>query len=53
MTQGGKQIIGSPFPTYGAGHVALGLKAGSRTIGRYIDTGKLYKNRYTFYSDLI
>jgi hypothetical protein len=50
---GGKQIIGSPFSTYGAGHVALGLRAGSRIIGRYIDTGKLYKNRYTFYSDLV
>ena len=49
----GKELTGSPFSTYGAGHVALGLKAGSRTIGRYIDTGKLYKNRYTFYSDLI
>lgn len=39
---GGKQIIGSPSSTYGAGHEALGLKAGSRIIGRYIDTGKMY-----------
>jgi hypothetical protein len=50
---GGKQIIGSPFSTYGAGHEALGLKAGSRIIGRYIDTGKMYKGRYTFVSALI
>jgi|SRR5882757_3858596 hypothetical protein len=49
---GGKQIKGSPFSTYGAGHEALGLKAGSRIIGRYIDTGKMYRDRYTFYSVL-
>lgn len=46
----GKQITGSPFSTYGAGHVALGLRTNSRVIGRYIDTGKAYKARYTFSS---
>jgi hypothetical protein len=46
----GKELIGSPFSTYGAGHVALGLRAGSRVIGRYIDTGKAYKGRYIFSS---
>lgn len=46
----GKELTGSPFSTYGAGHVALGLRAGSRVIGRYIDTGKAYKARYIFSS---
>jgi hypothetical protein len=46
----GKELTGSPFSTYGAGHVALGLRAGSRVIGRYIDTGKAYKGRYIFSS---
>jgi len=49
-TEGGKEITGSPFSTYGSGHVALGLRAGSRVIGRYIDTGKAYKNKYVFSS---
>ncbi len=47
---GGKELEGSPFSTYGAGHVALGLRAGSRVIGRYIDTGKASKDRYIFSS---
>ncbi len=46
----GKQIANSPFSTYRAGHVAIGLLAGSMVISRYIDTGKVYKNRFTFYS---
>lgn len=46
----GKELTGSPFLSYGAGHVALGLRAGSRVIGRYIDTGKAYKGRYIFSS---
>jgi hypothetical protein len=49
-TEGGKELTGSPFSTYGSGHVALGLRAGSRVIGRYIDTGKAYKSKYIFTS---
>jgi hypothetical protein len=49
-TEGGKELTGSPFSTYGSGHVAIGLKAGSRVIGRYIDTGKAYKGKYIFSS---
>ena len=45
-----KELNGSPFSTYGAGHVAIGLKPGSRVIGRYIDTGKAYKDKYIFSS---
>ena len=41
-----KEVKGSPFSTYGDGHEVLGLKRGSRVIGRYIDTGKLYKDKY-------
>ena len=43
-------VNGSPFSTYGDGHEAIGLKRGSRVIGRYIDTGKKYKNIYLFSS---
>jgi hypothetical protein len=35
-----KEFKGSPFTTYGAGHEVLGLRRSSRTIGRYIDTGR-------------
>ena len=45
-----KEVKGSPFSTYGDGHEVLGLKRGSRVIGRYIDTGKLYKDKYKFSS---
>lgn len=45
-----KELKGSPFSTYGAGHVAIGLKPASRVAGRYIDTGKAYKDRYLFSS---
>lgn len=43
-------VNGSPFSTYGDGHEAIGIKRGSRVIGRYIDTGKRYKNIYLFSS---
>jgi len=49
-SEGNKELIGSPFSTYGAGHEALGLRRGSRVIGRYIDTGKAYKDKYIFSS---
>ena len=45
-----KELTGSPFSTYGAGHVTIGLLPGSRVIGRYIDTGKVYKGKYIFSS---
>nr|UPX01507.1 LAGLIDADG endonuclease [Fusarium boothii] len=45
-----KEVKDSPFSTYGDGHEVLGLKRGSRVIGRYIDTGKLYKDKYRFAS---
>lgn len=44
----GVKFEGSPFPTYGAAHQAIGLLANSRVVGRYINTGKLYKNMYLF-----
>lgn len=45
-----KILKGSPFSTYGDGHEVLGLRRSSRTIGRYIDTGKKYKDKYLFSS---
>ena len=47
---GFSELKGSPFSTYGAGHEAIGLKRSSRVIGRYIDTGKVYKDKYIFSS---
>ena len=44
------ELKGSPFSTYGDGHEAIGLKRGSRVIGRYIDTEKNYKNKFLFRS---
>jgi len=49
-SEGYKELKGSPFSTYGAAHVVIGLKSGSRVIGRYIDTGKAYKDKYIFTS---
>lgn len=45
-----KELKGSPFSTYGDGHEILGLNRGSRVIGRYINTGKKYMNKYIFSS---
>lgn len=45
-----KELKNSPFSTYGEGHEVLGLRRGSRVIGRYIDTGKKYKDKYIFSS---
>ena len=42
LESGGKELAGSPFSSYGAGHLAIGLRAGSRAIGRNIDTGKAF-----------
>jgi len=44
------EILNSPFSSYSAGHKAIGLKANSRIIASYIDTGKVYNGKYTFTS---
>jgi len=43
-------VKGSPFPSFSSAHKALGLKSSSNTCNRYIDTGRLYKNKYIFTS---
>lgn len=43
-------IKGSPFASYSAAHKSLGLKPSSNTCNRYIDTDRLYKNKYIFSS---
>ena len=43
-------VKGSPFASYSAAHKSLGLKASSNTCNRYIDTGRLYKNKYIYLS---
>jgi hypothetical protein len=45
----GKEIEGSPFNSYRSGGKAIGLNSVA-SISNYIDTGKLFKGRYTFYS---
>ncbi len=44
-------ISGSPFDSYGTALKAIGLPTSSPVIRRYIDTNKMYKNRYTFTSN--
>lgn len=41
-------VKGSPFASYSAAHKSLGLKPSSNTCNRYIDTDRLYKNKYIF-----
>jgi len=48
----GIQIKGSPFNSYRLGGKAIGLNSVS-SITNYIDTGKVYKDAYTFYSKSI
>jgi hypothetical protein len=43
-------VKGSPFASFSSAHKALGLKSSSNTCNRYIDTGRLYKNKYIFSS---
>jgi hypothetical protein len=43
-------VNGSPFASYSAAHKSLGLKPNSNTCNRYIDTDRLYKNKYIFTS---
>ena len=43
-------IEGSPFTSFSSAHKALGLKPSSNTCNRYIDTNRLYKNKYIFSS---
>lgn len=46
-------IEGSPFTSFSSAHKALGLKPNSNTCNRYIDTNRLYKNKYIFTSKSI
>ena len=45
----GEEIPGSPFNSYRQGGKAIGLNSVS-SLTNYIDTGKVFKNVYTFYS---
>lgn len=47
---GNEMVYGSPFASYSTAHKALGLKPSSNTCNRYIDTNRLYKNKYIFTS---
>jgi len=45
-----EMVNGSPFTSFSSAHKALGLKPSSNTCNRYIDTNRLYKNKYIFTS---
>lgn len=47
----GKLVIGSPFQSYAEAQAAIGISRTSVAIRRNIDTGKLYLQRYSFYSN--
>ena len=44
------KVKSSPFSSLSGAHKSLGLKPSSNTCNRYIDTGRLYKNKYNFRS---
>lgn len=46
LYEDGNLVKGSPFASYSATHKWLGLKTTSNTCNRYIDTNRLYKNKY-------
>lgn len=46
----GNLIKDSPYSSYAEVCELVGLSRTSRLVRRYIDTGKLYKNKYSFYS---
>ena len=41
---------GSPFASFSLAHKASGLKSSSNTCNRYIDTNRLYKDKFIFSS---
>jgi hypothetical protein len=43
-------VVGSPFFTYPNALVAIGISKKPSAIKRNIDTGKVFKGRYLFYS---
>ena len=45
-----EMVTGSPFTSFSSAHKALGLKPSSNTCNRYIDTNRLYKNKYIYTS---
>jgi hypothetical protein len=45
----GKELSSSPFNSYSSARKEL--KLNSNVISRYIDTGRLYNNRYLFSSE--
>jgi hypothetical protein len=46
----GDLVIGSPFESYAEAQAAIGIPRTSVAVRRNIDTGKLYLQRYSFYS---
>lgn len=50
VSENKNMVKGSPFASYSNAHKSLGLKPSSNTCNRYIDTDRLYKNKYIFSS---
>ena len=47
----GKLVTGSPFASYSEAQHAIGISRTSVAVRRNVDTGKLYLQRYLFYSN--
>ena len=47
----GKLVTGSPFASYAEAQGSIGISRTSVVVRRNIDTGKLYLQRYSFYSN--
>jgi hypothetical protein len=47
----GVLVEGSPFNSYADAQEAIGVPRTSRAISRNLDSGKLYRGRYTFWSN--
>jgi hypothetical protein len=52
VSKNGIILEGSPFKSNNKAQLAIGLKSTSSTVKRYLDTGKLYKGEYLFWSSL-
>lgn len=46
----GVVVKGSPFKSYSEVCEVIGINRNSKIVSRYLDTDKLYKERYSFYS---
>lgn len=46
----GTLVVGSPFQSYGKALIAIGKPTSASIVRRLVNTGKVYNNRYSFYT---